>query len=552
MLFSPATAWLVVLGLLLGLVAGVTAPPGSAHAAAQEDQVFSLLNEQRAAAGLSPLLRDGTLEAAAEEWANTMASTGSFVHSTNEWRAARIPAGWNTNGENIAFGYTTPAAVMDGWMNSPGHRENILRSTFTRVGIGYVANGNYWVQIFAGYPGDPRPPVSPPLNPAPVPTISGVATVASTLIANPGTWGPAPVNLSYQWNRAGSPIAGATSSGYVPVALDVGQQLSVSVTGSKQGYLSTTRASASTAAVRTNLAVDRVSGPDRYSGAVEISRKAYPGTAPVVYVVTGTNYPDALSAGPAAVHEGGPLLLTVPDSLPDLTRAEIIRLHPAKIVVVGGVNSVSDLVFAQLKAVQPNTVRISGVDRFETSRNVVRYAFAAGASSVYVVTGGNFPDALSAGAAGGALGEPVVLVDGLASGIDAETASILNDLGVESIAIAGGPNSVSTGIQSSLGRIAPTTRLSGADRFETSQSINAEAYTSSDRVFLATGYTFPDALAGSAWAGHTRAPLYVVPTDCVPQGVLSAISRLGATKATLLGGPAALTLAVQNLVACAW
>ena len=74
-------------------------------------------------------------------------------HSTNEWRAARIPAGWVTNGENIAYGYSSAASVMTGWMNSEGHKENILRAGFTHMGVGYVPSGNYWVQVFAGYSG---------------------------------------------------------------------------------------------------------------------------------------------------------------------------------------------------------------------------------------------------------------------------------------------------------------------------------------------------------------------------------------------------------------
>ena len=50
--------------------------------------------------------------------------------------------------ENIAQGYTTPAAVMTGWMNSEGHRSNILNANFTHIGIGHVASGNNWIQLF--------------------------------------------------------------------------------------------------------------------------------------------------------------------------------------------------------------------------------------------------------------------------------------------------------------------------------------------------------------------------------------------------------------------
>ena len=57
---------------------------------------------------------------------------------------------YNYAGENIATGYATPDAVVTAWMNSAGHRANILSSNFTRMGIGYVEDGNYWTQWFIG------------------------------------------------------------------------------------------------------------------------------------------------------------------------------------------------------------------------------------------------------------------------------------------------------------------------------------------------------------------------------------------------------------------
>ncbi|MCS5723234.1 cell wall-binding repeat-containing protein [Herbiconiux sp. CPCC 203407] len=297
--------------------------------------------------------------------------------------------------------------------------------------------------------------------------------------------------------------------------------------------------------------VDRIAGANRYAVAVAVSKSAFPNTAPVVYIATGANYPDALSAGPAAVKEGGPLLLTSGASLPPEVKAEVKRLKPSKIVVVGGVNSVSEAVVSELKGLQKNTVRIAGANRYEASQNLVDYAFGtSGAKTAYVATGANFPDALSAGGAGGSKGAPVILVNGKSSTVDAATKALLKKLGVTSLFVAGGPNSVSEGIRTDLASVAPTKRLSGADRYEASANVNASAYTSSARVFLATGTKFPDALAGSAWAGKVAAPLFVVPADCVPKAVLTQIKSLGATRVTLLGGPASLSSNVERLKAC--
>ena len=147
------TSAAAVIVAMLFVVGGVV----PAQAATVQSNVVSLVNQNRVSAGLPALRHDPTLDAAAQEWAAQMSATGVFQHSSNAWRAARIPAGWRSHGENIAAGYRSEAAVMTAWMNSPGHRNNILNSGFTRIGVGYVAAGNYWVQIFAGYAGDPAP-----------------------------------------------------------------------------------------------------------------------------------------------------------------------------------------------------------------------------------------------------------------------------------------------------------------------------------------------------------------------------------------------------------
>ncbi|MFW5473106.1 carboxypeptidase regulatory-like domain-containing protein [Knoellia sp. CPCC 206450] len=84
---------------------------------------------------------------------------------------------------------------------------------------------------------------------APTPTISGTRTVGYTLTAVPGTWGPAPVTLAYQWFRSGAAITGATASTYTLTSTDMGKTMTVRVTGSKTGYMSVARTSGATATV---------------------------------------------------------------------------------------------------------------------------------------------------------------------------------------------------------------------------------------------------------------------------------------------------------------
>jgi len=301
----------------------------------------------------------------------------------------------------------------------------------------------------------------------------------------------------------------------------------------------------------TGMTVDRIGGTDRYAVAINIAQAAYPSGAPDVYVATGLNFPDALSAGAAAAKNSSPVLLTDPNTLGADVAAEITALHPGRIIVVGGTGSVSDAVYHSLELIQPNIVRLAGIDRYAASRAIVASEFADGADTVYVATGATFPDALSAAAAGGPTNAAVLLVNGSSSdGLDSASIATLTALHPSHIIVAGGTGSVSTMIENRLNQIAPTTRSAGQDRYEASTAISVSAYTSADRVFLSTGLTFPDALGGSAWAGALKAPLFVVPTNCVPASTLAAIHSLGVTHVTLLGGPASLTPAVAALKSC--
>ncbi len=305
------------------------------------------------------------------------------------------------------------------------------------------------------------------------------------------------------------------------------------------------------AADPTGPGVDRVAGADRFDTAVQISQQSYPSTAPVVYIANGRDYPDALSAGPAAAFEGGPLLLVTPGGIPEIVSAEIARLDPAKIVVVGGEPSVSAAVYTQLTGMADSITRLNGADRYETSRMVADYAFGeSGATLAYIATGAKFPDALAAGGAAGAQDAPVILVNGSGGSLGAATKTLLADLGVTDTRVLGDTNSVSADVFYDAEQVSNAVRLAGSNRYETSRAINADAFDTAEHAFLSTGANFPDALAGSAWAGLVGAPLFTVYTDCVPQGVLDDLDALGVTQVTLLGGLPSLSESVAELTAC--
>ncbi|MGD8168801.1 cell wall-binding repeat-containing protein [Herbiconiux sp. P16] len=302
-----------------------------------------------------------------------------------------------------------------------------------------------------------------------------------------------------------------------------------------------------------SITVSRISGADRYDMAAEIGKLVSPGPSNVVYLASGATFPDALSAGPAAAANFGPLLLVPPDSVPPAVAASLTRLDPLVVKVVGGATSVSDGVLATVRGLVPHAVvtRIPGADRYAVSRAVVADAFPS-VPGAAVATGRDFPDALSAGAVAGAVGVPVVLVDGTASAADGLTTGLLRSLGVDVVTIVGGPLSVSTGIQNTILPDAWVSRVSGANRYEVSINITEFGGPDYSTAYLVTGSNFPDALAGGVLAAKTRSPMFVVPSDCVPQRVLALLAKNGTKNVVLLGGPASLGSAVATLTACSF
>lgn len=306
------------------------------------------------------------------------------------------------------------------------------------------------------------------------------------------------------------------------------------------------------------IPTERLAGSDRYATAIAVSSEFEPFDPPAgsyVYIASGANYPDALSAAPAAAKRGAPLLLTPPSSLPPAVAAEITRLGPEFVVVAGGPGAVSNAVFVALQGLvenPANVIRIGGSDRYETSRLIVEDAFD-NALSAFVATGRDFPDALAAGAAAARVFGPVLLIDGAVATAPNATKALIDNLGVEDLYIAGGTGVVSTTVEMDLATIpglVSVTRLGGVDRYATSLAINTEIFPTAFDAYLATGTGFADALAGAALAGSRFAPLYTVRQNCIPSGVLSHFRAIEVDELYLLGGTGVLSPAVGNLVRC--
>lgn len=130
-----------------------SAEQGTASASQIEQAVLKLTNAERQKAGLQPLKMDEKLMNSARQKSADMAAHNYFSHTSptygspfDQMKANGIT--YRAAAENIAMGQRSAEEVVTGWMNSPGHRQNILTQGFTHIGIGYDANGHYWTQQF--------------------------------------------------------------------------------------------------------------------------------------------------------------------------------------------------------------------------------------------------------------------------------------------------------------------------------------------------------------------------------------------------------------------
>jgi putative cell wall-binding protein len=157
--------------------------------------------------------------------------------------------------------------------------------------------------------------------------------------------------------------------------------------------------------------VTRIAGENRYTTAVEVSQKVFePGVADVL-VVGGEGFADALAAGAVAAASHAPVLLVQQDAVPSTVAAELDRLSPSRITIVGGTGSVSDNVkFELVQHTDGDVVRISGNDRYATSAAASAAAFDPPKTKVFLANGTTFPDALAGTPAAAVAAAPLLLV----------------------------------------------------------------------------------------------------------------------------------------------
>ncbi|WP_430592360.1 cell wall-binding repeat-containing protein [Humidisolicoccus flavus] len=303
-----------------------------------------------------------------------------------------------------------------------------------------------------------------------------------------------------------------------------------------------------------DAATIRLAGADRFSTNVAVSRTA-PSFGGTVYLVSGAVFADALPASALAAADNGRLLLSRPDTIPAPITAEINRLRPSKIVLIGGLGALSSNVEAQARSFTSNVERIGGVDRVETSFLIFdRLRQIKPITTIWVASGKTFPDALAASSVAGREGHAVLLWTNASNDYFRQAVAARMN-GVSTVYIAGGNAAIGSSTEQLFRPLGASSvrRFAGSDRFETAVLLH-RALTPSTRgsaIMLASGQEFPDALSASVTAAQRGIPLYLTARNCATSNsVASEITRLRAQDTIVIGGDAAISQTAALQLQC--
>lgn len=521
-------------------------------------QVLSIVNQERAKAGLSPLKMDKTLMDAAMQRAAETGIYFSHTRPNGESCFSILNNYYGALGENIAAGQTTASSVMTAWMNSSGHRGNILGSDYQSVGIGcfYQPGGRiFWVQMFGSQTSEG--------GAANLGTIIGDAYVdaafenldvysdvkevnlsggqSKTLnfyndnLEFASTIKLSPYNATYYSEN--NNVASVDVYGKV-TGVGKGSTVIHAVFGETQDIVTEVRFNVNVSSGSGKPLPDsvlRLYGQDRYDTAIEIASMYGfvngTGSFDAIIVADGRNYADALAGSYLAKVKNAPILVVGNDNISQSKIRGYISssLNPGGTVyILGGEGAVSKTFEKSLSFC--NVKRLGGKDRFETNIKILKEAGVTN-EDILVCSGMDFADSLSASA----VGKPILLVD---KQLSSTQKTYLRSLSSKNYYIIGGTGAVVPAVEKQVKTFGKTRRISGANRYATSVAVAREFFgTNSEGIVLAYGLNFPDGLAGGPLAMSFNVPL-ILATSSNTSDAAAYMKNVETKAAMVLGGSA--------------
>lgn len=289
--------------------------------------------------------------------------------------------------------------------------------------------------------------------------------------------------------------------------------------------------------------IQRFGGSDRYETSIKVSQNNWQ-KSDYVILVSGEDFPDALSAAPLAKKYNAPILLNAGTVLKDSVKSEIVRLGVKNVMIVGGTGVMPTSIESQLSSMGIKSSRLQGQDRYETSVEVAKNIGAG--NGIIVASGENFPDAVSVASIAAVKQIPILLTP--KDKLPDVTAKFISSNNASSGYIVGGTGVVSDSAASSLGNYK---RLSGQDRYETNSAIINEfaSNISFNTVYVANGEGFADALSGSAAAAKTSSPVVLVHNSNGSQQPIVKSNIKSIYTINVLGGTGVVAdYVIQNLI----
>ncbi|MDR1563353.1 MAG: leucine-rich repeat domain-containing protein [Oscillospiraceae bacterium] len=294
----------------------------------------------------------------------------------------------------------------------------------------------------------------------------------------------------------------------------------------------------------------RLSGNNRVDTALEISKEGWAdGEATAVVLASGSNFADALAGGPFAASKDAPILLTTAATLEEDVKKEIARLGAKDVYILGGESSVNNATFDELSKLY-NVERLAGGNRYVTAVEIAKalVKVKGAPTEFFLASGTSFPDALSISPVAAIKGAPILFANPGQSALSEEASTFVKTNAIKSSTIVGGTSSVNAKTEGSLASlgVTGTSRISGSNRYITSDSIY-RAYKdlfAGDAFTVATGASFPDALAGSSFAAKNLAPVILLHPDYLYSTIRFDLRTNDKSKLYIFGG----TSSVSNSI----
>jgi len=434
------------------------------------------------------------------------AVTGKWPNELAREHGFSLPDWWADDAnyiESLQGGSVDPYLVLGSFAGSPSHRVHIFGegsfgaggfADYDQVGVGRSSNENYWA-VHSAY--------------------STVSKVFVTGVVFEDTDGDGLMDL-------GEGIGGITvTAGSKSTVTNSGGGFAIEVQAGTMTVTANGIGSTTVTAGAYNVGVDFPVGSVPVVRAYELCQ----GLEPTMF---GTNGDDVLTATPE--------------------RDVIHGLGGVDVVIGLGADDVICSIEGDAATPAGESLRIAGVDRFATAVEVSRAVYPDGTGVVYLAAGYNFPDALAAGPAAAAEGGPILLAS--RDVIPAATRNELLRLSPTTVVILGGEVALSSDIDAQIAALLPTATIDrrwGATRYETAVEISKRAFpTGAGTVYVTTGETFPDALAGAPAAVHADGPLLLVRPDALPAAVAAEIARLAPSRIEVVASPGSVSDSVLS------